>query len=172
MSDTPEKQVQANDSPTPPDIGSSRLQLRSDIRSSLQKSSGEPFVMLEDLLQSRFYRLGTREWDFIRLLDGKRTLRDVVREYTNQPDPSKLEANDILTLCSWMLQSGLLHGGKTCAVPPERPQSHVAWLDEPNVHSHPYFQSRFIPRDSFAATSLDANTNRCCGVGDCMPVRC
>ena len=122
-----------------PDIGSARLQLRNDIRSSLQKSAGEPFVMLEDLLQSRFFRLGTREWEFIRILDGNRTLRDAIREYQQHAADRPLEPKDILTLCNWMLQSGLLHAGKTCAVPPAKSKTPTPWWLNPMFIRIPLF---------------------------------
>ncbi|MCA9217043.1 MAG: efflux RND transporter periplasmic adaptor subunit [Planctomycetales bacterium] len=142
-----------------PDIGSARLRLRADIRSSLQQSAGEAFVMLEDLVQSRFFRMGLREWNFIRLLDGNRTLREAVREYQQSGDmgavplsassrkvtPSELTASpavtsssaerlspdDIMALCNWMLQSGLLQGGKTCAVPKFKGAPSMPWWINP-----------------------------------------
>ena len=134
--DSPQAAPQAE---SVPDIGSARLQLRNDVRSSLQKSGDEPFVLLEDLLQSRFFRLGTREWEFIRILDGERTLREAMREYQQKTLDRPLEQKDIIALCNWMLQSGLLHAGKTCAVPPTQNKKPAPWWMNPMFLRIPLF---------------------------------
>ena len=65
---------------------SAHVQVPLNVRSALRKDLSivprqlgqEPCYVIEDLLRSKFYRIGVREFTFISLLDGKTSLRDAL----------------------------------------------------------------------------------------------
>lgn len=79
-----------------------RVRLRSDVRCSLQESQGKPYYQLEDPLNSRFYRLGVREWKLARQLDGKRMLREVLLSVQDSEDV--LSTKEAVMLVRWLMQ--------------------------------------------------------------------
>ena len=54
--------------------------LRDDLRWTFQEIGGEGGYLLEDLLKGRFYRLGLREYRFVKSLDGRRTIAEIVAD--------------------------------------------------------------------------------------------
>ena len=52
--------------------------LRDGLRWTFQQIGGEGSYLLEDPLGGRFYRLGRREYEFAKRLDGRQTVSDLV----------------------------------------------------------------------------------------------
>lgn len=92
--------------PCAEDPGLSRIQLRSELSSSLRSSHGQPYVMVHDELTSRYFRLGADEWRVAQLLDGTRTLRRVICDAHEMPG-CELSPKPIVQLVQWLVQSGL-----------------------------------------------------------------
>lgn len=65
------------------EISASRPVLRPDIVVSSRDENGATVFLLEDPLSGKFYEVGEREFGAIRLLDGSRTLQDVVSRSVN-----------------------------------------------------------------------------------------
>ncbi|MDG2383645.1 MAG: hypothetical protein P8N76_18375 [Pirellulaceae bacterium] len=78
-----------------------RVRLREDVRCTLQHSNNEPYYQLEDQLKAKFYRLGTREWELVKLLDGKQLLREVIAQQAS------LSAREAVMLVRWLTQNQL-----------------------------------------------------------------
>ncbi|MCP4192045.1 MAG: hypothetical protein GY768_15645 [Planctomycetaceae bacterium] len=79
-----------------------RVRLRGDVRCTMQQSNDEPYYQIEDLLKAKFYRLGTREWGFVKLLDGKQLLRDTIAQQ------SSFTAREAIMLVRWLTQNQLV----------------------------------------------------------------
>ncbi len=79
-----------------------RVRLRADVRCALQESQGKPYYQLEDPLNSRFYRLGIREWKLARQLDGERILRDILASMKDSEDA--LSTKEAVMLIRWLTQ--------------------------------------------------------------------
>ncbi len=84
-----------------------RLRLRPDVRCALQTSAGTPYYQLEDPLTGRFYRMGCREWAVVRLLDGTRTLGQVLAAPRPATDPPGVTAEQAVSTARWLLQNQL-----------------------------------------------------------------
>ena len=54
--------------------------LRNDLRLRFQEFSGQPGYLLEDPVQGRFFRLGEREYQFVRALDGTKRIGQIVAQ--------------------------------------------------------------------------------------------
>jgi len=84
-----------------------RLKVRADLRAALHHSSGGAYYVVEDPASARFYRIGVREWAFVTLLDGRKTLAEALRDANGQSDTEGLSAADAAQLCRWLLQGQL-----------------------------------------------------------------
>ncbi len=96
--------------PTSPgvrEISASLLHLRSDLVFAPSLIGENPFVMVEDPLSSRFYRLGKLEYAFASLLDGKTTLREVYAKFSKNHPEHHLTENDAIALCRWLVEMEL-----------------------------------------------------------------
>ena len=87
-----------------------RLQLRPDVKCALHESGGQPYYQVEDPLNSKFYRLGMREWNFARQLDGTRTLKEVLAEQ-NALSPNELTIDEAVAIGRWLVQTQLATSG-------------------------------------------------------------
>ncbi|MCB1092366.1 MAG: hypothetical protein KDL87_12595, partial [Verrucomicrobiae bacterium] len=60
------------------EIEGSAPRIRDGLRWTFQESGGEAGYLLEDPLHGRFFRLGRREHHFVKQLDGRRTISQIV----------------------------------------------------------------------------------------------
>ena len=94
--------------PASSNIATARLMMRRDLKTTLQEVSGNSYMMLEDPVTSKFYRIGKREWDFVRLLDGNHTIREAVWLYRKNEHVDALTEKEISFLCNWLGRTELL----------------------------------------------------------------
>ncbi|MCA9197780.1 MAG: biotin/lipoyl-binding protein [Planctomycetales bacterium] len=136
-----------------------KVQLRRDLRGSLQKSGGKSFYLLEDPLAGKFYRIGVSEWKFASLLNGRLTLREATALYAATCEPT-LGASDLVSLAKWLLSSQLatVTGGPIdqTEVSAAKPAA-KSWLSNPLFVRIPLFNpdrliSTLLPYLSFTLT--------------------
>lgn len=101
---------------TQPDSGDQIIRLRRDLRCSLLHDATGSYYLIEDPLRTKFFRLGTREWTFAELLDGKNTLREATARATAVLDKQMLSQQQISQLCAWLNSTELIERSRATAV--------------------------------------------------------
>jgi putative peptide zinc metalloprotease protein len=120
------------------------LTLRKDVSIVPQHLGQEPCYVVEDLLRSKFYRIGVREFTFISLLNGKTSLGDALGLAATTLGPEALSEQDALAIGGWLIDSQLAnHGsaaGSTCAAgAAARPSRLLTILRDPLFIKLPLF---------------------------------
>ncbi len=85
------------------------MRLRTGCRLVLQQFRGEPSYILEDTLSGQFFRIGLREENLVRRLDGSRTGLEIL-EAIDPEDTENLNLREVLQLLSMLRAAGLLDG--------------------------------------------------------------
>lgn len=91
------------------EFGSTRLALRADLTFTPQASAVDPFYIVEDPLNSRFFRLGHEEYTFISSLDGRTSIQDALSRLSNALPHHRLTEHDVAGLCRWLVEMDLAH---------------------------------------------------------------
>lgn len=87
------------------------LTLRSELKFDVRDQDGASFVVIEDPVRSKFFQIGTREYQFIASLNGKMTPRQVLDNLKgNFENDESLDEVDTVTICQWLVQSNLAYG--------------------------------------------------------------
>ncbi|MEM7455660.1 MAG: biotin/lipoyl-binding protein [Planctomycetota bacterium] len=89
------------------ELANSRLTLRNDLTFHLQEYGNEPCYLIEDELNSRFFRIGVAEYCFVSMLDGSTTVGDAVARTANELGAKAISEQDAITLCKWLIESNL-----------------------------------------------------------------
>jgi putative peptide zinc metalloprotease protein len=84
-----------------------RLELRSDLKFSLQKHGGVPYYVVEDPVAGAFYRVGLAEFELMAELDGKRDLASVLQRSTTVLREDAFTLEEVGAICRWLLETGL-----------------------------------------------------------------
>lgn len=84
-----------------------RPRIRDEVRVSVQVYAGETCYVLEDALNSKFYRLGIPEYTFVSLLDGRTTIAEAMGSTASICGSDALDEREVGTLCKWLLDSSL-----------------------------------------------------------------
>ena len=89
--------------------------LAAQARLHRQVFRGRPSYVLQDLVNQRFFRLGTGAWRFVGLLDGRRTVHEVWDTLNAQLGDDAPTQDELIALLSQ------LHGGNVllCDLPPD-----------------------------------------------------
>ena len=101
------------DNPTPSphhttiELANTKLLLRTDLSFHMQEYQGEPCYLVEDELNSHFFRIGIAEYNFISLLDGSTSVSKAVAQTAASMGDKALSDQDALTICKWSLDSNL-----------------------------------------------------------------
>lgn len=90
------------------EIEASRPRLRRDLRWTFQEVRGEGTYLLEDPVQGKFYRLGRREHEFVKGLDGHRTVSALVAVAAKRDTRLALEAAEATSLVRMLIDAGLV----------------------------------------------------------------
>ena len=90
------------------DPGLAKLKLRTELTHSLRTANSKPYMLLQDLLQSQFYRMGIDEWNIAKLFDGQRTLRQVAKDAAASLGEEKAAPTEIYRLAHWLVQNELV----------------------------------------------------------------
>lgn len=91
------------------ELGLIRLRLRGDLTFTPQTAVGAPYYLVEDPLNSRFFRLGLVEYTFVSLLDGRTTIQDALRALSGVMPHHRLTEQDAAGLCRWLVDMDLAH---------------------------------------------------------------
>lgn len=89
------------------DLGSTRLAVRRDLVFVPQIESSQPYYLLEDPLNSRFFRLGQAEYTLVSLLDGQTTLHDALGRLSQVIPDHSLTESDVAALARWLVEMDL-----------------------------------------------------------------
>lgn len=82
--------------------------LRSDIEISFDQRRGVPVYVVEDLVNRGYYQVGLAEYQFLRKLDGSRTVGRVLAMNAQRLGAEALGEKDALTLMRWLVDHDLL----------------------------------------------------------------
>lgn len=91
------------------DLGSARLRLRSDLIFTPQREAAQPYYLVEDPLNSRFFRLGIEEYAFVSLLDGRTTIHEAFSLLSSALPAHSLLESAAAGLCRWLVEMDLAH---------------------------------------------------------------
>ncbi|MFO0817276.1 MAG: efflux RND transporter periplasmic adaptor subunit [Pirellulales bacterium] len=89
------------------EIGDTRLLLRTDLIFTPQTDSGESYYLIEDPLNSRFFRLGLAEYTLVSLMDGQTTMHRALSWLSTVMPRHHLTENDAAGLCQWLVEMDL-----------------------------------------------------------------
>jgi putative peptide zinc metalloprotease protein len=95
--------------PTVREFGSTRLSLRGDLIFTPQTADGQSYYMVEDPLNSRFFRLGRTEYTFVSLMDGRTTIHQALSHLSSVLPHHRMTEHDAAGLCRWLVESDLAH---------------------------------------------------------------
>ncbi|MCB1229333.1 MAG: hypothetical protein KDN19_03655 [Verrucomicrobiae bacterium] len=103
-----------SDSKNSPDFAVREIEVtaprvREDLRWSFQEMGGEGCYLLEDPLTGRFYRLGKREHVFVKSLDGRRSIAQIVAQLASTTDDElALDPQEAGSLVRMLIDAGLV----------------------------------------------------------------
>lgn len=89
--------------------GETRLKLRGDLTFTPDTSGGTPFYLVEDRLNSRFFRLGVTEYTFVSLLDGQTTVDEALSQLSTVLPNHQMTQADAASQCKWLIEMDLAH---------------------------------------------------------------
>ncbi len=101
MHDTPDYSVR--------ELGLTRLRLRGDLVFTPRTSGGETYYMVEDPLNSRFFRLGHAEYTLVSLLNGRTSIQEALSRLSTVMPHHRLSEADAGGLCRWLVEMDLAH---------------------------------------------------------------
>jgi putative peptide zinc metalloprotease protein len=89
------------------DFGGQKLKLRSDLVFTPRTLGGEPCYTIEDVVNSKFYRVGIPEYTFISLLDGATTVRQALSLAARANPQSAMTEPEATVICQWLVDTEL-----------------------------------------------------------------
>ncbi len=89
------------------ELANCKLRLRDDLSFHLQEYRESQCYLIEDELNSRFYRVGLAEYHLISLLDGRTTLSRAVAMSATQMGDQAVGEMEAVTICKWLIDTGL-----------------------------------------------------------------
>jgi len=99
------------------ELGQARLRLRTDLRFSLHGGPSDGWYLVEDEARGRYFRIGLTEYLFLSLLDGQRTLDDVLAEMASWPGCDGIDASRAAEISRWVIEAGLAESRASIAAP-------------------------------------------------------
>ena len=103
------------------DPGRSRAALRRDLRFRHQDDHAPASYIVEDPTNGRFFRIGVDEYALLMLLDGRRSLAQVVEQGASQLGARAFTEHEVLLTCQWLWREGLLDSGASRQAPMNTP---------------------------------------------------
>ncbi len=89
------------------ELGRTVLVLRHDLRVTPQVYSGEHVFVLEDPVNSKFYRLGAAEYAFVSLLNGETNIGDALQATATRFPAESLGWQEAASICKWLIECNL-----------------------------------------------------------------
>lgn len=83
------------------------LRLRSELKFDTRREGENTFVVVEDPVRSKYFQIGTTEYEFIAALDGQRSNADVLTDL-NAAGHTEITAEQAVTISQWLVQSNLI----------------------------------------------------------------
>ncbi len=88
--------------------------LRTELRLSLRKQNRRIIGIIEDPVRGRFFQVGGREYHFIKLLNGKRTVAEAIELLQRQNGNVSFDEPTARQVCNWLVQMNLLNTNAVC----------------------------------------------------------
>lgn len=85
------------------------LTLRSDLIFTPELNGNKPGYVIEDPVNTKFYRIGIAEYKFISLLDGATSVAEAVRSTAVTLSDQAFTQDEAATICKWLVDVGLAH---------------------------------------------------------------
>jgi putative peptide zinc metalloprotease protein len=89
------------------ELSSCKLRLREDLSFHLQEYQGAKCYLVEDEVNSKYYRVGLPEYQLISLLDGSTTMGQAIAETAAKMGDQALTEQEAVSICKWLVDSGL-----------------------------------------------------------------
>ncbi len=89
------------------ELGQARLTLRGDLIFAPQSFGGQGCYVVEDPLNSKFYRIGAAEYAFISLLDGRTSVAEAMQMTASASPAGGLSEQDAASVCKWLIDAEL-----------------------------------------------------------------
>jgi putative peptide zinc metalloprotease protein len=89
------------------ELANTKLLLRPDLSFHLQEFQGKPCYLIEDQLNSKFYRVGPAEYNFLSLLDGGTTISQAVAQTASSMGHLAIQESDAISICKWLIDTNL-----------------------------------------------------------------
>jgi putative peptide zinc metalloprotease protein len=89
------------------ELSNTRLLLRDDLVFHLQQYQGEPCYLVEDELNSKFFRIGVSEYNFVSSLNGEVTVGQAIAANATQMGGHAIKEQDAISVCKWLIDTGL-----------------------------------------------------------------
>ena len=83
------------------------LHVRDDLNILLREYQGQTVFVIEDELNSSYYRMGLAEYTFLTLLDGRTTFATALGKTASIMKEKALSEDQAAGFCQWLVQSGL-----------------------------------------------------------------
>ena len=83
------------------------LKLRADLKFDTRHEDGNTFVVIEDPIRSKYFQIGTREYEFIAQLSGLRSAEDALNQLSRE-GKTAITPDQAVTICQWLVQSNLV----------------------------------------------------------------
>ena len=133
------------------ELGDTLITLRDDLVFTPQTIAGKVGYLIEDRVNSKFYRLGLAEYHFISLLNGKTTVRDAV-SLTAARGADALNEQRAGMLCQWLIESGLAQTAESASADRLSRAAEKTWRQKNLQRANPLFIKLPLLRpDSFVA---------------------
>ncbi len=85
-----------------------RPRVRSDLEISFDQRRGVPVYVVEDIANRGYYQVGLAEYQFLRKLDGSRSVGEVLAMNAQKLGAEAISEKDALTLMRWLVDHDLL----------------------------------------------------------------
>ncbi|MFK7769635.1 MAG: efflux RND transporter periplasmic adaptor subunit [Mariniblastus sp.] len=89
------------------ELANCKIELRTDLSFHLQEYQGAPCYLIEDEINSRFFRVGMAEYHFISLMNGSTKIAQAIAQTAAQLGDQALNEQDAITIAKWLIDSGL-----------------------------------------------------------------
>ena len=85
------------------------ITVRDDLIFTPRQSGGKMGYVVEDPVNSKFFRIGLPEYTFISLLDGRTSIQEALRISGTSLGDAAFSEQDALAICKWLIDAGLAH---------------------------------------------------------------
>ncbi len=89
------------------DLGLARPRLREDLRFTLHESGRQSWYLIEDELNSKYYRIGRAEYVFLSYIDGETTVQSAIAKTAAELGASAFSEAAAAALCKWLIDTDL-----------------------------------------------------------------